>query len=57
VWIFDDALASYADRVVIDFLRGTAANRYGHERWTCAKCGETLEGQFTECWKCGASHP
>ena len=55
VWILDDALASYADRVVIDYLRGTAANRYGHERWTCARCGETLEGQFTECWMCGAS--
>ena len=55
VWIFDAALAAYADRIVIEFLRGTAAHRYGHERWTCAKCGETLEGQFTECWKCGAS--
>ena len=57
VWIFDDALAAYADRIVIDFLRGTAARRYGHERWTCANCGEALEGQFTECWKCGAGRP
>jgi len=24
--------------------------------WTCA-CGEELEGQFTECWKCGSSRP
>lgn len=22
--------------------------------WTCPKCGETLEGQFSACWKCGA---
>ncbi len=21
--------------------------------WTCA-CGETLGGQFTQCWRCGA---
>ena len=21
--------------------------------WTCASCGERLEGQFTSCWKCG----
>jgi Putative prokaryotic signal transducing protein len=21
--------------------------------WTCPECGETLEGQFGACWKCG----
>jgi len=20
--------------------------------WTCARCGERLEGQFSECWRC-----
>jgi hypothetical protein len=23
--------------------------------WHCASCGESSEGQFTECWKCGTS--
>jgi len=23
--------------------------------WKCGSCGEELEGQFTECWKCGKS--
>ncbi len=23
------------------------------ETWVCPKCGEELEGQFTECWNCG----
>lgn len=23
--------------------------------WKCDTCGEKLEGQFTECWKCGNS--
>jgi len=23
--------------------------------WKCSKCGEELEGQFTSCWKCGAT--
>ena len=27
------------------------------ESWTCPTCGKTLEGQFTECWKCGTSRP
>ena len=21
--------------------------------WNCRNCGETIEGQFTACWKCG----
>lgn len=24
-------------------------------KWKCKKCGEGIEGQFSECWKCGAS--
>lgn len=23
--------------------------------WTCSRCGEKIEGQFTECWNCGES--
>ena len=23
--------------------------------WTCPDCGETLEPQFTTCWRCGAN--
>jgi hypothetical protein len=25
--------------------------------WTCPKCGEKLEPQFTSCWKCGMARP
>ena len=25
------------------------------DAWRCGKCGETNEGQFGACWKCGAS--
>ena len=57
VWILDDSLATHADRLVLDFLRGTAARRHGHEHWTCVQCGENLEGQFTDCWNCGAARP
>jgi hypothetical protein len=57
VWVFDDALAARADGLIIDFLRGGAARRHRHERWTCANCDEQLEGQFTECWQCGATRP
>ncbi len=55
VWILDDTLAAHADRLVIEFLNGAATRKFGHERWVCTRCGETLEGQFTECWNCGAT--
>jgi hypothetical protein len=25
--------------------------------WVCPECLETLEPQFTECWRCGAARP
>lgn len=27
------------------------------EAWRCPSCGEQLEGQFTQCWNCGAARP
>jgi len=24
------------------------------QHWVCHHCGETIEGQFTDCWKCGS---
>src|ERR1035437_4758223 len=24
-----------------------------HASWLCPQCKETIEGQFTSCWKCG----
>jgi len=56
VWLEDDAAYERADQLVREFLRGTAALRAGAP-WACTHCGETLEGQFTECWNCGAGRP
>ncbi|MEM9385377.1 MAG: DUF2007 domain-containing protein [Pseudomonadota bacterium] len=25
--------------------------------WQCAQCGEHIDGQFAECWQCGAACP
>src|ERR1700761_6852039 len=25
--------------------------------WVCPRCGEKIEGQFTQCWHCGTSRP
>jgi hypothetical protein len=57
VWILDPAADTEANRLVVDFLRGTPARRHAHEGWTCPACGEKLEGQFTDCWSCGKPRP
>lgn len=25
--------------------------------WSCPQCGEVIEGQFAECWRCGTPAP
>ncbi|HTV39987.1 MAG TPA: DUF2007 domain-containing protein [Candidatus Sulfotelmatobacter sp.] len=49
LWIDDDAREAEAlhikDQWQSPQIQGTA--------WTCPKCGEKLEAQFTSCWKCG----
>ena len=57
VWIREPSDEAEAVKLVGEFLRGTAARRHHHERWVCASCGESLEGQFTDCWNCGSARP
>jgi Putative prokaryotic signal transducing protein len=57
VWVIDDSDFARADDLLQQFLQGEAARTHAHERWHCANCGENLEGQFTDCWNCGASRP
>lgn len=57
VWVAD--AAAPAAQVVVDRYRhgGARAQFAGQPSWKCPNCGETIEPQFTECWKCGASRP
>lgn len=27
------------------------------EDWSCPRCGIMVEGNFSQCWRCGAVHP
>jgi len=40
--------------LLISFLKGSYASEMSDARWQCPQCNEVLEGQFNECWKCGA---
>ena len=49
VWILKEEEAARAEVVVRNsfFPKNEPA-------WECASCGETCEGQFTQCWRCAA---
>jgi hypothetical protein len=53
LWIDDDSREAEALQIKNDWLtpqpQGIA--------WTCPKCGEKSESQFTSCWKCGTAKP
>ena len=57
VWVTDDAQYAKADGLLQAFLKGSHAREYAAHAWRCDACGETLEGQFTQCWNCGAARP
>ena len=57
VWITDDAQFEAANELLVAFLKGSYARKFSGETWFCPQCGERLEGQFTQCWKCGANRP
>jgi len=51
LWLEDERDALRAKALLDEELRPT------RERadWTCPQCGETIEGQFSDCWRCSSS--
>ncbi|MGA2188120.1 MAG: DUF2007 domain-containing protein [Steroidobacteraceae bacterium] len=43
------------ERFALSALARAAAATIGVP-WTCKDCGEQLEPQFTQCWRCGAEY-
>lgn len=50
VWVLDEADAARAERLLRE-----GAGIPAEPPWTCAGCGERIEPQFTQCWRCGAT--
>jgi len=62
VWVEDADAARAAP--VIEAYRKTDRENADEEvaerprtTWTCPNCGERVEEQFTQCWKCGHNRP
>jgi len=54
VWIMDEADEPLARQVLDEFRH---PQRHRGPPWTCPKCKEWLEGQFSTCWNCGTDRP
>ena len=56
LWVVEDGDFERA-RALIDAIVETATASASDTPWHCTSCGERMEGQFTDCWACGASRP
>jgi len=54
VWVFDDERLPRARVLAEEFGRGSGGDHASS--WRC-RCGEMVEGQFSECWSCGRARP
>jgi hypothetical protein len=55
LWIVDVERLGEAAEVVREVI-GNEAEEVP-EPWTCAQCGEEVEGTFAVCWNCGYASP
>ena len=51
LWV-DDQLLEWASQVIESDRRQAGMTPAA---WDCPACGERIEGQFTDCWRCGAA--
>lgn len=58
VWVADDAPHELIQEVIASFSPSKETHESSYrEEWRCSKCGEQIEPQFIECWRCGAYQP
>ncbi len=50
LWVTDERDAPRAESLLRD---GAIARLAAGPPWQCGACGERLEPQFTQCWRCG----
>jgi hypothetical protein len=55
IWVSAGADYELARRVISTVPPEQAVVETLGELWLCARCGEAIEPQFTECWRCGTS--
>jgi Putative prokaryotic signal transducing protein len=53
LWVYSEEDAPRAAAVIRDALRPDVSG--AADSWRCSACGESNEGQFGACWRCGAT--
>ncbi len=53
VWILEDADGERGRELLARF-QAEAAQRDCGAAWTCARCGESVDGAFDLCWNCAS---
>ncbi|PLX73519.1 MAG: hypothetical protein C0615_10865 [Desulfuromonas sp.] len=56
LWVVDDECYPRAHSLLRQLMAGGGEGEQ-QAGWTCSKCGETHEGQFDTCWRCGKERP
>jgi hypothetical protein len=56
LWVRDEDLDRALDAIA-GFKADAVPAQPTAAPWTCPKCGEQIEPQFTECWNCGTAKP
>ena len=57
LWIVRDEDEASAREIVVRFESGAIRDELSSEPWTCPRCDEVNEGQFTQCWRCTENDP
>lgn len=56
VYVLNEVQASKAREIVARYKAGDPlVSPKTYRSWRCRSCNELIEGQFSECWNCGAS--
>lgn len=53
IWVINDSDEQLAKALIEQALTPEKWQR----EWQCPSCGEWIESQFTECWKCNSPRP
>lgn len=56
VWVLEDEDLERARELLPRFIAEGEGQPAGVP-WTCAACGESVEGDFSVCWNCGHPRP
>ncbi len=57
VWVVDDDKAAEAAAILREQSLGESVAAVIDRPWTCTACGESVEAQFSVCWRCGSARP